>query len=493
VRARAAVAVATLCFALVTATALLLVLTARLRFEKELEEDALLFASLATRPICESYEVYFESGFYKFRQFVDGLLEQAPDIEGIEVVDTEGRVLFDSRQRGEQPPRGGPEARVDSSRLRTVRSLQPHVQHVESPRRALDIVHPFLEDWGRHRLSVVFHFSHANLEEQLRRYAATTAGLALVSLVLAGAVGYALASRITRPLEALTIGARRLAAGELDHRLDVRTGDEIQVLADALDEMAARLQATFRDLEQRNAELERFTYTVSHDLRSPLVTVSGFVGMLEKDLESGSTARAREDIGRIRSAVTTMDRLLREVLQLSRVGRIADRPERVPVEPLVREAAQLVAGLLAERPIRLEVQPGLPDVYGDRARLREVFQNLIDNAAKFMGGQPEPRIEVGWRPGASNPVLYVRDNGIGIDPRYHDRVFGLFDRLDPSVEGTGLGLALVKRIVETHGGRVWVESEGAGRGATFCITLPPPPPDDERAPGERAAGRDVQP
>jgi signal transduction histidine kinase len=494
VRARAAVAVAALSFALVTTTAVLLILTARQRFEKELEKDALLFASLATRPICESYEVYFESGFYKFRQFVDGLLEQAPDIEGIEILDVEGRVLFDSRRRGERPPRDEVEAGVDTSRLGTVRSLQPHVRHVEGPTRALEIVHPFLEDWGRHRLSVAFHFSHANLDEQLRRYAATTLGLALASLLLAGVVGYALASRITRPLEALTLGARRLADGDLDHRLHVRTGDEIEVLADTLDEMAGRLQATFRDLEQRNAELERFTYTVSHDLRSPLVTVSGFLGMLEKDLRGGRTDRAREDIGRIHSAIATMDRLLRELLELSRVGLIADRPERVPVEPLVREAAQIVAGRLADRPIRLFVHPGLPDVYGDPARLREVFQNLLDNAAKFMGDQSEPRIEVGWRPGASSPVLYVRDNGIGIDPRYHEKVFGLFDRLDQSVDGTGLGLALVKRIVETHGGKVWVESEGAGRGATFCIALPPgPPAEDELVRDQSVAGPERRP
>ncbi len=135
----------------------------------------------------------------------------------------------------------------------------------------------------------------------------------------------------------------------------------------------------------------------------------------------------------------------------------------------------LLHGRLRAANVRVDVQPGLPSVHGDRTRLLEVLQNLIENAVKFRSGQGEPVVEVGSRPGPDGPVVYVRDNGVGIDPRYHDRVFALFERLDPRVEGTGVGLALVKRIVEVHGGRVWVESEGAGKGATFCFTLPEAP------------------
>ena len=121
---------------------------------------------------------------------------------------------------------------------------------------------------------------------------------------------------------------------------------------------------------------------------------------------------------------------------------------------------------------QVEVQHGLPMVHGDRARLVEVMQNLIDNAAKFSSDQPESRIEIGMREENGRKVFFIRDNGIGIAPKFHQRIFGLFDKLKPHREGTGPGLALAKRILEVHGGSLWVESAGIGTGSAFCFTLP---------------------
>jgi signal transduction histidine kinase len=167
-----------------------------------------------------------------------------------------------------------------------------------------------------------------------------------------------------------------------------------------------------------------------------------------------------------------MHRLLNDLLELSRIGRLVNPPQHVLLEEIVREAMERVTGQIVERSIQIAIEPDLPIVYGDRPRLVEVLQNLLENAIKFMGDQPEPVIEIGAKQEEDNLVFYVADNGIGIDPRYQKRVFGLFDRLDHAVEGTGVGLALVKRIVEVHGGRIWVESEGQGKGATFCFILP---------------------
>ena len=237
------------------------------------------------------------------------------------------------------------------------------------------------------------------------------------------------------------------------------------------DELVYRKQL-ISELESKNAELERFTYTVSHDLKSPLFTIRGFLGYLEKDALSGNQERLRSDIQRITDATEKMQRLLNELLELSRIGRLMNASQPVSFSELAHEVLELVQGHILERGVTVHIQSGLPIVYGDRQRLAEVLQNLIDNAAKFMGNQTEPRIEIGQRGGEEGkPIFYVQDNGIGIQPEHHERIFGLFNKLDIKSDGTGIGLAIVKRIVEVHGGRIWVESN-VGKGSTFFFTLP---------------------
>ena len=226
------------------------------------------------------------------------------------------------------------------------------------------------------------------------------------------------------------------------------------------------------ELEAKNAEMERFTYTVSHDLKAPLITIRGFLGFLEKDTAAGEIERAKRDIEQIDSAAAKMQRLLGELLKLSQIGRVVDLPQEVSLVGLAHEVVDMLAGRIAERGAKVEIAPDLPAVHGDRARLFEVLQNLICNAVEFMGAQPDPRVEIGARRDGEETVFYVRDNGLGIDSRHHEKIFGLFNRLDPESDGTGIGLALAKRIVEVHGGRIWVESEGRGRGSTFCFSIP---------------------
>jgi PAS domain S-box-containing protein len=229
------------------------------------------------------------------------------------------------------------------------------------------------------------------------------------------------------------------------------------------------------ELEAQNEELERFTYTVSHDLRSPLVTIRGFLGYLKQDAASGDMNRFDNDLNRIARAVDKMQSLLNELLELSRIGRIINPPVEVNFNEIVQETLELLSGPLEAGNIRMNVEKEFPTVYVDRLRLAEVVQNLVSNAIKFMGDQPRPTIEIGTRglDTDGKPIFYVRDNGIGIDQQYQERIFGLFNRLDPNIEGTGIGLTLVKRIIDNHEGRIWVESE-SGKGATFLFTLPIP-------------------
>lgn len=252
--------------------------------------------------------------------------------------------------------------------------------------------------------------------------------------------------------------------------------ENARLFSDLQAELAER-QKLIGELGERNSELERFTYTVSHDLKSPLVTIAGFLRYIEQDVASGDLKRFQMDLERVGDAVEKMQQLLMELLELSRIGRLVNPSVLILFEEIVREAMEATHGRLESGNVRVMIQSGLSEVFGDRPRLVEVLQNLIDNAAKYMGDQPDPLIEIGTRgmEGDLN-VYFVRDNGIGIAPEHHTRIFELFNKLDTKSEGTGVGLALVKRTIEVHGGRIWLESE-AGKGATFCFTLPGKPKD----------------
>lgn len=225
------------------------------------------------------------------------------------------------------------------------------------------------------------------------------------------------------------------------------------------------------ELQKKNDELIRFTYTVSHDLKSPLVTIRTFLGYLEQDIRKPDAGEVDKDLTYIRNAADRAARLLDELLELSRIGRKMNPPAEVLLQDIVKEALDLVAGRIVKRGVKVEVTEKPIRITGDHPRLVEVFLNLVDNSVKFMGSQRAPCVEIGVDEVGGETVLFVRDNGIGIDPQYQPKLFELFEKLDPSTEGTGIGLALVKRIVEVHGGRIWVESEGPGQGSTFRFTL----------------------
>jgi PAS domain S-box-containing protein len=227
-----------------------------------------------------------------------------------------------------------------------------------------------------------------------------------------------------------------------------------------------------RELSEKSVELERFTYTVSHDLKSPLVTVKTFLGYLEQDLLSSNKERVKQDVTYMRMAADKMGHLLDELLKLARVGRKTNPPVRVTFQELAREAVGLVAGRISISHAEVQVAEAAVVLEGDRPRLAEIWQNLVENACKFMGDQPKPRVEIGVEQRGAETVFFVRDNGVGIEPRFHQKVFSLFEKLNPKIEGTGMGLALVKRVVELYKGRIWVESGGLGQGSNFLFTLP---------------------
>jgi len=231
-------------------------------------------------------------------------------------------------------------------------------------------------------------------------------------------------------------------------------------------------KAAEQALVQKNEELERFTYAVSHDLRSPLVTIQTFLGHLVQDIAGVDTDQVAQDLAFITSAAKKMDALLDELQKFSKIGRVTNPSVEATLQEIAQEAIALVAGRIDKRGVRVQVAQEPVVLYGDRVRLLEVFQNLIDNAVKFMGEQSEPLIKIGAETKDGRAVCFVRDNGMGFEPRHKDKLFGLFEKLHPEMEGSGMGLALVKKIIETHGGGIRVESEGLCKGACFWFTLP---------------------
>ena len=268
--------------------------------------------------------------------------------------------------------------------------------------------------------------------------------------------------------------------GFVNWRLQVidRRNRELQDIVDDQRRTAAQnahlieeLEAKNREIETRREELERFTYTVSHDLKSPLVTIRGFAGALQQDIQSGDEDLIEQDLSLILGASKHMERLLGELLELSQVGHVLNPPEPVCLTDVAREAVSLTAGSTRAKGAEIMVQESMPVLQVDRSRITEVFQNLVENALKFVPESRIPLIHIGCDSLDGEDIFFVQDNGIGIPEDLQDHIFGLFKRLDTSVEGSGVGLAVVKRTVENHGGRIWVESFGQDQGTTFRFTL----------------------
>jgi signal transduction histidine kinase len=329
--------------------------------------------------------------------------------------------------------------------------------------------------------------------------------IALVVVLLATGLVYAMSARITTPLAELTHASETMADGGYSTRVAITRSDEIGRLGMAFNVMSERVAHAHHELEARvqqrtakleeagrllservqelkdsreelvalNRELEAFSYSVSHDLRAPLRHVSGFAALLTDTASASLNADSKRLLKTIVDAAGRMGCLIDDLLGFSRIGRTPLSRSRVDLDRLLQEARDEITAEHPHSPIVWRVN-GLPTVSGDPALLRLVLVNLLSNAAKYSATRSPAEIEVGTVPtDADETVVFVRDNGVGFDMQYGHKLFGVFQRLHSAdeFEGTGIGLANVKRIVHRHGGRVWAES-AVDRGATFFVALP---------------------
>ena len=329
----------------------------------------------------------------------------------------------------------------------------------------------------------------------VRRFLMRSLVIATTVLLFAVAIGLLTTRRITTPLREVTEAAEAVAESRQHVHVTIDRDDEIGSLADSFNTMAQKVELARADLELRvetrtselraaNRELEAFSYSVSHDLRAPLRAIAGFVQILEDDHGDTLPPEARRHLERVKLNARRMGQLIDDLLAFSRIGRTTMSRQTVDVSAVAATAAQ-DAIAASGRDIVLSLSP-LPPCYGEPALLNQVFVNLISNAIKFTAGVPNPAITIGATSSNGENVYFVRDNGAGFDERYAEKLFGVFQRLHRSdeFEGTGVGLAIVHRIISRHGGRIWAEGKLNG-GATFYFTLPAARP----APAEALASQ----
>jgi signal transduction histidine kinase len=236
-------------------------------------------------------------------------------------------------------------------------------------------------------------------------------------------------------------------------------------------ELETRLQECTANLVKSTIELERFAYAASHDLKSPLVAIKGFLGLLSKDLRTGDGERVARDLQHIVLATDQMDRSLDGLLKITRISLVVNTPQRFALSELCEEVKNMLQEAVTRNDIEIEIASDMPEVFVDKTQISDAMRNILENAIKFCREDVKPKISVSAENQDNRVQCRVKDNGIGIDPRYLDRIFGLFEQLNQSIDGTGVGLALVKRIIESHGGEVWAESDGIDAGTSIYFTL----------------------
>jgi signal transduction histidine kinase/DNA-binding response OmpR family regulator len=500
-KTRTALSIASVIAAILVANGLYLILTKRVELRRDIESRARLFATLSTKPLCVGYETYYASGFYKFQELLENHLRLEPDVVRVVIADVGGRILFDSADAAATGPdaRAGSEGhRIEGAeRLDAVRGLEPRMIRGRGTdgSETLEVVAPYVEDWGRHRLSVVYHVSYGKLGPATRRLVYATVALTLTSMLVSVLVAVALASRITRPLEELTAGAKGIAEGNFDRRLSLTSGDELQILAETFNYMTERLKQNVEQLEESNRklaaanedlqELDRvksdLLANVSHELRTPLTAIKGYTDYILDGKLGTVTEKQERGLVVVQRNLDRLSKSINALLDFSRMelGRITLNIQPFNLAQVVESLQTTFRSELDKKKITFSarVPADLPPVVADRDKLSQVLENLTINALKFTpeGGRIMVSAERRGAPGRPTAEVTVADTGIGIPEGQLGKIFNRFHQVDATTTrrfgGVGLGLAIVKSILDAHGAGIAVVSE-IGRGTTFRFTLP---------------------
>ena len=500
-KTRTTLAIASVVVVILVANAVYLLVTKRSEIQRDVKARAVTFAQLTKAPICTGYETFYASGYYKFRELMLSTMRLNEDVERILIVDVNGQVWFDSEELDEARslPARPPADRFirEPERLEAVKRLEATTLEPRevSGQAGFEIIAPHVEDWGRHKFSVLYEVSYRNLRPSITRLIYATAGLTLLSILVSSFVAAALARRITRPIEELTAGAQDVALGHFDRRLRIQGSLELLILADAFNEMAGRLKENIAKLEDSNRRLAALNEelkeldlmksdllaNVSHELRTPLTAIKGYTDYILERRLGPITEKQEKGLLVVQRNLARLSRSIGALLDFSRMdlGHISLSLQPFPLAGLLEQVATTVRAELDRKRLRfvVDLEPDLPPLIADREKLSAVVENLVINAIKFTGDRGRitvsaRRVAEGERPQAE---ISVEDTGIGIPQDQLGRIFQRFHQVDSSSTrrfgGVGLGLAIVKSILEAHGTTISVESQ-TNRGTSFRFRLP---------------------
>jgi signal transduction histidine kinase len=476
------------------------ILYRHLSMRAALEDSARRFAALAGVPLTQMADMHSgAAGGRHLETMIERLFEVNQDVERLEVVSESGSVAFTATRDRLIP--GGESWRLPESSALLGRGIGPAVTagRVRADGHTVyQVVVPSRQVGEPSAFSLVATFSYRNLNRQLQR-ALLFAGLALVlGLLIAHRVSTALARGINHNLEVLQQGVRKLRSGHLEDRVDLHSGDEIEELADAFNDMAGELDRTITRLRAANLELHTLDQmkadlvaNVSHELRTPLTALKGYLELLDEGGLGPLSDEARRSVAVCRKNADRLAVRVEDLVQLSQIEKAWPSLwafEPVRLQELVEAVAETFEMRIRDKRLRvaLDIPPELPMVSGNAEQLERVVLNLLDNAIKFTpdGGDVAVAAEECDHDGREGVLLRVLDSGIGIPESELVRIFDRFHQVDTSIRrrygGMGLGLSLVQRIVDSHRGVVWAESGGT-EGSVFSAWLPRSPPDDPDA------------
>jgi signal transduction histidine kinase len=410
----------------------------------------------------------------------NGVMQQT-DIVFCQIKDKQGRILFEAGSPSNK------RVRAHSSPIRTLRAAAaPGEELLLGPAKRE------FEDIGK----VTLYFSLTDLQNKLNAAKTTITVFVLTGTIVALFFIVLLTKFVlSKPISELLTGIQRISSGDLHHKVAVKSQDEIGQLADSFNSMtedlkdlmqrdrelaaeavtanferkrAEELEKAYNELERANTELNDFAYIVSHDLKAPLRGIKTLASWMSTDYAEKFDDAGREQMSLLLNRVDRMHNLIDGILQYSRVGRVKAEKVKVDLSELVPDIIDMIA---APEHISVSIEDEMPVVEFERTRIAQVFQNLLSNAVKYMD-KPQGVIRIGCVAEDGFWKFSIADNGPGIEEKYFEKIFRIFQTLAPrdEFESTGVGLSLVKKIVETYGGRIWVESK-PGEGSTFLFTL----------------------